>query len=100
MSGFYEKYESLPKKGDTLLVREANKEALDFSGTGPIPGNNTPPCQIPPPGYHSAISALLLAFYYSTIFDCFLSLNIEYGLRNNEIGESLTKYIKELSKNL
>ncbi len=32
MSGFYEKYESLPKKGDTLLVREANKEALDFSG--------------------------------------------------------------------
>lgn len=32
MSGFYEKYESLPEKGETLLVREANKEALDFSG--------------------------------------------------------------------
>lgn len=32
ISGFYEKYESLPGKGNTLLVREANKEALDFSG--------------------------------------------------------------------
>lgn len=32
ISGFYEKYESLPEKGNTLLVREANKEALDFSG--------------------------------------------------------------------
>lgn len=32
ISGFQEKYESLPEKGDTLLVREANKEALDFSG--------------------------------------------------------------------
>ncbi len=32
MSGFYEKYESLPEKGETLLVREANKDALDFSG--------------------------------------------------------------------
>lgn len=32
MSGFYEKYESLPEKGDTPMVREANKEALDFSG--------------------------------------------------------------------
>lgn len=32
ISGFWEKYESLPEKGNTLLVREANKEALDFSG--------------------------------------------------------------------
>ncbi len=32
MSGFSEKYESLPKKGETLLVREANGEATDFSG--------------------------------------------------------------------
>lgn len=32
MSGFLEKYESLPKKGDTLLVREANCCAVDFSG--------------------------------------------------------------------
>lgn len=32
ISGFYEKYESLPEKGNTLLVREANREALDFSG--------------------------------------------------------------------
>lgn len=32
ISGFYEKYESLPQKGRTLLVREANEEALDFSG--------------------------------------------------------------------
>lgn len=32
MSGFLEKYESLPQKGETLLVREANGDALDFSG--------------------------------------------------------------------
>lgn len=32
LSGFLPKYESLPEKGETLLVREANKEALDFSG--------------------------------------------------------------------
>ena len=32
ISGFLQKYESLPEQGDTLLVREANKEALDFSG--------------------------------------------------------------------
>ncbi len=32
ISGFSEKYESLPHRGDTLLVREANREALDFSG--------------------------------------------------------------------
>ena len=32
LAGFLEKYESLPQKGNTLLVREANKEALDFSG--------------------------------------------------------------------
>ena len=32
ISGFAFKYESLPEKGETLLVREANKEALDFSG--------------------------------------------------------------------
>lgn len=31
-AGFYEKYESLPSRGETLLVREANEEALDFSG--------------------------------------------------------------------
>ncbi len=30
----------------------------------------------------------------------YLQANIEYGLRNNEIGESLAKYIKELAKNL
>ena len=32
MAGFLEKYESLPKKGDTVLVREANRCAADFSG--------------------------------------------------------------------
>ncbi len=32
LSGFLEKYESLPEKGDTLLVREANEKAVDFSG--------------------------------------------------------------------
>lgn len=32
LAGFREKYESLSGKGETLLVREANKEALDFSG--------------------------------------------------------------------
>ena len=32
LAGFQEKYEALPGKGETLLVREANKEALDFSG--------------------------------------------------------------------
>lgn len=32
MSGFGEKYNSLPERGKTLLVREANTEALDFSG--------------------------------------------------------------------
>lgn len=32
ISGFLQKYESLPEKGETMLVREANNEALDFSG--------------------------------------------------------------------
>ncbi len=32
ISGFYEKYQSLPKKGATLMVREVNQGALDFSG--------------------------------------------------------------------
>lgn len=32
MAGFLEKYESLPERGDTLLVREANRGAADFSG--------------------------------------------------------------------
>lgn len=32
LSGFYEKYESLPEKGDTLLVKEVNEKATDFSG--------------------------------------------------------------------
>lgn len=32
MSGFLEKYENLPRKGETILVREANRNALDFSG--------------------------------------------------------------------
>lgn len=32
LSGVYEKYESLPKKGETLLVREVNERATDFSG--------------------------------------------------------------------
>ncbi len=32
LSGFRYKYEELERKGESLLVREANKEALDFSG--------------------------------------------------------------------
>ena len=32
LSGFKSKYEKLPLKGETILVREANKEAIDFSG--------------------------------------------------------------------
>ena len=32
ISGFKSKYEELPQKGETVLVREANKEAIDFSG--------------------------------------------------------------------
>ena len=32
LSGFISKYEVLPKKGQTLLVRETNEEATDFSG--------------------------------------------------------------------
>lgn len=32
MSGFLEKYNSLSKKGESLLVREVNEESLDFSG--------------------------------------------------------------------
>lgn len=32
MSGFKEKYNSLPDKGDTMLVREVNDNALDYSG--------------------------------------------------------------------
>lgn len=32
LSGSWEKYQSLPKKGDTLLVREVNGDAVDFSG--------------------------------------------------------------------
>lgn len=32
LSGIYEKYESLPEKGDTLLVKEVNEKATDFSG--------------------------------------------------------------------
>ena len=30
----------------------------------------------------------------------YLQANIEYGLRNEEIGESLAAYIKELAKTL
>ena len=32
MSGFEEKYNKLAEGGETLLVREVNEEALDFSG--------------------------------------------------------------------
>ncbi len=32
LSGFKSKYENLPQKGETVLVREANREAVDFSG--------------------------------------------------------------------
>lgn len=32
MSGFLEKYESLPGKGECLLVREVNAKSVDFSG--------------------------------------------------------------------
>lgn len=32
MSGALEKYNSLPRKGETLLVREVNEDSLDFSG--------------------------------------------------------------------
>jgi len=32
MSGFSEKYHSLPHKGNTLMVREVNDSALDYSG--------------------------------------------------------------------
>ncbi len=32
ISGFAEKYNSLPEKGETLLVREVNGSALDYSG--------------------------------------------------------------------
>ena len=32
LAGFLDKYNSLPKKGETLLVREVNKESVDFSG--------------------------------------------------------------------
>lgn len=32
LSGFKSKYESLPQKGEIVLVREANREAIDFSG--------------------------------------------------------------------
>lgn len=32
LSGIYEKYENLPDRGNTLLVREVNEEATDFSG--------------------------------------------------------------------
>lgn len=32
ISGFMERYEALPRKGKTLLVRETNDEATDFSG--------------------------------------------------------------------
>lgn len=32
LSGFKNKYESLSQKGETVLVREANSEAIDFSG--------------------------------------------------------------------
>ena len=32
LSGFKNKYESLSSKGETVLVREANSEAIDFSG--------------------------------------------------------------------
>lgn len=32
LSGFAAKYDSLSEKGDTLLVKEANKGAVDFSG--------------------------------------------------------------------
>lgn len=32
LSGFEEKYQRLPEKGDTLLVKEVNRNAADFSG--------------------------------------------------------------------
>lgn len=32
LSGFLERYERLPQKGETLLVRETNEKATDFSG--------------------------------------------------------------------
>ena len=32
LSGFKNKYEGLSQKGETVLVREANSEAIDFSG--------------------------------------------------------------------
>lgn len=32
LSGFKEKYERLPHKGDSLLVKKINPEAIDFSG--------------------------------------------------------------------
>jgi len=32
MSGFYEKYQSLPEKGNTRMVRDVNENALDYSG--------------------------------------------------------------------
>lgn len=32
LSGFLPRYEALSQKGDTLLVREVNEEATDFSG--------------------------------------------------------------------
>lgn len=32
LSGFAERYQRLPKKGDSLLVREVHGEAVDFSG--------------------------------------------------------------------
>ncbi len=32
LSGFSEKYHSLEKKGDSLLIREVNGQAIDFSG--------------------------------------------------------------------
>lgn len=32
LSGFYEKYERLPKKGESLLIKEVNEQAVDFSG--------------------------------------------------------------------
>ena len=32
MSGALEKYDSLPRKGETLLVREVNADSMDFSG--------------------------------------------------------------------
>ncbi len=32
LSGFHKRYEALPQKGETLLVRETNEKAADFSG--------------------------------------------------------------------